>query len=149
MAWSHIATFKKLSPVKTWYISWSTIFWKDLLKYSSFAQPHICILLDFLQTLQPKKILKYIYMCVYIYIRKYIYIHTHTHTHISAYIYISGRCPGGGRGKPLSILAWRVSWTEPGGQQSIWLQSQLSTTHSSGSTVHGDITNSGSATTLT
>ena len=34
----------------------------------------------------------------------------------------SGRCPGGGRGYPLSILAWRIPWTEePGGLQIIRL----------------------------
>ena len=37
----------------------------------------------------------------------------------------SGRSPGGGHGNPLSILAWRISWTEePGGLQSIGSQSQ-------------------------
>ena len=31
----------------------------------------------------------------------------------------SGRSPGGGHGNPLSILAWRIPWTEePGGLQS-------------------------------
>ena len=35
----------------------------------------------------------------------------------------SGRSPGGGRGNPLSILAWRIPWTEePGGLQSMGLQ---------------------------
>ena len=30
-----------------------------------------------------------------------------------------GRSPGGGHGNPLSILAWRIPWTEePGGLQS-------------------------------
>ena len=30
----------------------------------------------------------------------------------------SGRSPGGGHGSPLSILAWRIPWTEePGGLQ--------------------------------
>ena len=33
-----------------------------------------------------------------------------------------GRSPGGGHGNPLSILAWRLPWTEePGGLQSIGL----------------------------
>ena len=51
-------------------------------------------------------------MCIYIYLSGYIY----THIHISTYTYISGRSPGGGYGNPLSILAWRISWTEePGG----------------------------------
>ena len=37
----------------------------------------------------------------------------------------SGRFPGGGHGNPLSILAWRISWTEePGELQSIGSQSQ-------------------------
>ena len=32
----------------------------------------------------------------------------------------SGRSPGGGHGNPLSILAWRIPWTEePDGLQSI------------------------------
>ena len=36
----------------------------------------------------------------------------------------SGRCPGGGYGNP-SIVAWRMPWTEePGGLQSIGLQSK-------------------------
>ena len=31
-----------------------------------------------------------------------------------------GRSPGGGHGNPLSILAWRILWTEePGSPQSI------------------------------
>ena len=31
-------------------------------------------------------------------------------------IAMSGRSPGGGNGHPLSILAWRIPWTEePGG----------------------------------
>ena len=35
----------------------------------------------------------------------------------------SGRCPRGGHGNPLSILAWRVPWTEePGELQTIELQ---------------------------
>ena len=35
----------------------------------------------------------------------------------------SGRTPGGGHGNPLSILAWRISWTEePGKLQSMGLQ---------------------------
>ena len=39
----------------------------------------------------------------------------------------SGRSPGGGRGNPLSILAWRIPRTEePGGQQSIESQSLAS-----------------------
>ena len=34
-----------------------------------------------------------------------------------------GRSPGGGNGNPLSVLAWRIPWTEdPGGLQSIGLQ---------------------------
>jgi len=34
----------------------------------------------------------------------------------------SGRCPGGGHGNPLSILAWGIPWTEePGGLQIIRL----------------------------
>ena len=33
-----------------------------------------------------------------------------------------GRSPGGGHGNPLSVLAWRLPWTEePGGLQSIGL----------------------------
>ena len=33
-----------------------------------------------------------------------------------------GRSPGGGHDNPLSILAWRIPWTEePGGLQSIGL----------------------------
>ena len=40
----------------------------------------------------------------------------------------SGRFPGGGHGNLLSILAWRISWTEePGGLQSIGSQSQTQT----------------------
>ena len=32
----------------------------------------------------------------------------------------SGRSPGKGNGSPLSILAWRIPWTEePGGLQSV------------------------------
>ena len=35
----------------------------------------------------------------------------------------SGRSPEGGHGNPLSILAWRIPWTEKsGGIQSIGLQ---------------------------
>ena len=34
---------------------------------------------------------------------------------------ISGS-PGGGHGKTLHILAWRIPWTEPGGLQSTGLQ---------------------------
>ena len=35
----------------------------------------------------------------------------------------SGRSPGEGNGNPLSILAWRISWTEkPGGLQSMGSQ---------------------------
>ena len=35
----------------------------------------------------------------------------------------SGRCPGGGHGNPLRILAWRIPWIEePGGLQSMGLQ---------------------------
>ena len=35
----------------------------------------------------------------------------------------SGRSPGEGNGNPLSILAWRIPWTEePGGLQSVGLQ---------------------------
>ena len=35
----------------------------------------------------------------------------------------SERFPGGGKGKPLSILAWRIPWTEEiGGLNSIWSQ---------------------------
>ena len=31
-----------------------------------------------------------------------------------------GRSPGGGNGNPLSVLAWRIPWTEePGGLQSM------------------------------
>ena len=34
-----------------------------------------------------------------------------------------GRSPGGGHGNPLSILVWRIPWTEePGRLQSIGLQ---------------------------
>ena len=34
-----------------------------------------------------------------------------------------GRPPGGGHGSPLSILAWRIPWTEePGGLQSMGSQ---------------------------
>ena len=34
----------------------------------------------------------------------------------------SGRSPGGGHGNPLSVLAWRIPWTEePGGLQSMGL----------------------------
>ena len=34
-----------------------------------------------------------------------------------------GRSPGEGNGNPLSILAWRIPWTEePGGLQSTGLQ---------------------------
>ena len=34
-----------------------------------------------------------------------------------------GRSPGEGNGNPLSILAWRIPWTEePGGLQSMGLQ---------------------------
>ena len=34
-----------------------------------------------------------------------------------------GRSPGGGHGNPLSILAWRIPWTEePGGLQSMGSQ---------------------------
>ena len=34
-----------------------------------------------------------------------------------------GRSPGGGHGNPLSVLAWRLPWTEePGGLQSIGLK---------------------------
>ena len=34
-----------------------------------------------------------------------------------------GRSPGGGNGNPLSILAWRIPWTEePGGLQFMGLQ---------------------------
>ena len=37
----------------------------------------------------------------------------------------SGRPPGEGHGNPLSILAWRIPWTEePGGLQSMGSQSQ-------------------------
>ena len=32
------------------------------------------------------------------------------------------RFPGEGNGNPLSILAWRIPWTEPGGLQSTGLQ---------------------------
>ena len=35
-----------------------------------------------------------------------------------------GRCPGEGNGNPLSILAWKIPWTEEsGGLQSIGSQS--------------------------
>ena len=34
-----------------------------------------------------------------------------------------GRSPGGGNGNPLSILAWKIPWTdEPGGLQSMGSQ---------------------------
>ena len=34
-----------------------------------------------------------------------------------------GRSPGGGNGNPLTVLAWRIPWTEePGGLQSIGLR---------------------------
>ena len=34
-----------------------------------------------------------------------------------------GRSPGGGNGNPLTVLAWRIPWTEePGGLQSIGLK---------------------------
>ena len=36
-----------------------------------------------------------------------------------------GRAPGGGHDNPLSILAWRIPWTEePGGLQSMGSQSR-------------------------
>jgi len=81
---------------------------------------------------------------------KLTYTHTHTHTrthsassHRASHVALlvknppantgdlrdvgsvpgSGRCPGGGNGNLLSILAWRIPWTEePGGLQSIGLQ---------------------------
>ena len=37
----------------------------------------------------------------------------------TAFISESGRSPGGGNGNPLSVLAWKIPWTEePGGLQS-------------------------------
>ena len=41
----------------------------------------------------------------------------------------SGRSPGGGNGNPLSILAWKIPWTEePGGIQFPWGHKELDIT---------------------
>ena len=41
----------------------------------------------------------------------------------------SGRSPGGGNGNPLSILAWKIPWTEePGGLQLPWGHKELDIT---------------------
>ena len=43
-----------------------------------------------------------------------------------------GRSPGGGHGKPLGILAWRIPWTEEPGGYSPWDHKESDTTKVTG-----------------